>query len=169
MNDPTVQQRTVPSHVRERRRDILFALVALGLGVVSTVIIGAIVNGERRYETNRADDAIVALEQACAQVERLGGHCATKPAQIEGDTRPASVPGPPGPSGIDGPPGRPPTEAEIAAAVSAYLLANPVPAGQPGQQGDAGPSCPTGWHLAVLTVRLAGGNQSAQITACIQD
>ena len=163
MTTPTVEQRAVPSHTRERRRDIFFFALALGLGVVLTVIIGTTINHQREYEINRADNAVAALAQACAQVERLGGHCLTGPAQIQGDT---GVQGPPGPPGIDGASGRPPTEAEIAAAVATYLLANPPSAGPPGPAGPPGIGQPCPGHWELLTIKLANGG-SRQSFQCV--
>lgn len=138
----------------------------IAVGVISTAIIGTTVNHQREYEVNRADNAIVALEQACAQVERLGGHCVVKPEQIRGDAGPSGAQGPPGPAGIDGDIGP---------------LGPPGPSGNPGLPGDQGlagrdgtdgapgPTCPAGFHLQLLTVRLANGGASIQILACVHD
>lgn len=181
MTNATVEQPVITSHAaadhtEERRRSIIYALLLVAVSVVSTVLIGTAVNHQRQQATNRADNAIIALQQACEQVQRLGGRCVTEPSEV-GD-----VPeGRPGRAGIDGRPGGPPTPGEIAAQVAAYLSANPAPSGEPGaagQQGEPGaqgntgppgPTCPGGFHLQLLTVRLANGGSSIQILACVRD
>jgi len=136
------------------RRTITWAAILVAVGVVSTVAVGTLVNREREAETNRADNAIVALQQACEQVARLGGHCVSEPE----DVGPNPPPGPrgergaPGPSGPPGPSGGPGPAGE------------PGPPGTDGADGVPGQWCPG--HLELLTVKLAGGG-SATILACI--
>lgn len=168
MTNPTVEQPTVAghaiNHTYERRQSIVYAFVLVAVSVVSTVVIGAIISRNLQQETNRADNALVALQQACEQVERFGGRCITEPSEV-GDT-PEGVPGPQGsqgpqgftgPSGPEGPPGP---------------SGPPGLPGAPGSQGDIGPSgptCPADFHLQLLTVRLANGGTSIQILACVRD
>lgn len=163
MNQPTVEQPVVaPSHLRERRRSIIYALLLVALGVITTVIIGASVNRERQNATSRADNAVAAMQQACAQVQRLGGQCAAAPPAGQG--RPptdaemaAAVTDYLARHPVSG---QPPTDAQIAAAVADYLAANPPPAGAAGAAGTSGPpgpSCPDGWHLQQVTIMIKGG------------
>ncbi|MGE5827230.1 MAG: hypothetical protein ACM30G_02560 [Micromonosporaceae bacterium] len=153
-------------HTRERRRSIAYAFLLVAIAVVATLAGGAIVNRDRQQETARADNALVALQQACDQVARLGGRCATPPSRVQ-DTPIAR----PGPAGVAGPPGRAPTQAEIAAAVAAYLAERPPLAGPPGEPGPPGSACPLlGYHLEVLTFRLVGADaKSRAILACVPD
>lgn len=147
-------------HLWARRRSILWALVLVAVGVL-TALGGVAINREREYETNRADAAAAALEQACAQVVRLGGQCVVSPEQIpprpgpkgdRGEPGPSGPAGETGPQGLDGLPGP----------------SGPVGAAGPvGPRGSPGPSCPAGWHLEFLIVRLAGGGESVGILACV--
>lgn len=157
-----------PDHTQARRYTILFTLAVVAVTLVTTVALGRIVSDRTQQETARADNALVALQQACDQVEQLGGRCATLPSQVSDSPR-----GSPGPPGEPGPPGRAPTQAEISAAVAAYLAEHPPPAGPPGEPGVvlAAPAdgCPLlGYHFEALTVRLAGG-KPRQILACVAD
>lgn len=60
-------------------------------------------------------EAVVAVDQLCAQVRALGGVCVVDPADLRGDT---------------GPPGPPPTDEQVQEAVNLFLLRNPP---QPGR------------------------------------
>ena len=148
-----------------RRRDIFLAIMLVAVGVVSTMIVGVEVNRQREYETNRADNAIAALAQACAQVEHLGGHCAVGPGQIQGDRGPAGEMGPPGPPGIDGDQGPPGPEGSPGPSGPAGPAGPQGPEGPQGPAGPPGPSCPAGWHQA--QVRVPGW--PTLILGCIPD
>jgi len=140
-----------------RRRDIFLAIMLVAIGVVSTVIVGVEVNRQRTYETNRADNAIAALAQACAQVVRLGGHCAVGPEQIQGDQGPAGEQGPPGPPGIDGDQGPPGPEGSPGPAGPSGPAGPAGPQGPEGPRGPAGPpgpTCPNGWHQEQFLVMI---------------
>lgn len=144
-----------PAHTQERRRSILYAALLVAIGVISTVLVGGAVNAEKRQETNRADSALVALQQACEQVAQLGGRCVTGPAQVKGNAGPPGIPGPAGPVGPMGPAGP-------AGATG--------PAGLPGAQAVVAlapvTACPAGWRLEPLTVRPANGARPVDILAC---
>jgi Collagen triple helix repeat (20 copies). len=157
MEQPTQRARHLDNHAQERRRTITWAFVLVALAVITTLLAGTILNRKIEDETNRADSAIVALQQACDEVARLGGHCATDPAQIT-DRPPPPAQGPQGREGPPGPPGP---------------SGSPGPSGEPGQpgadgsNGQPGPTCPGGTHLQSLNVRLANGGESVQILACV--
>jgi hypothetical protein len=123
------------------------------------VIIGAAINTQRQHETNRADNALIALQQACDQVARLGGHCVTDPSEIKGNPPPESIPGPTGRDGQAGPAGVP------------GPAGSPGPSGPPGETGPPGPSCPLlGYHLQLLTVIVEGHPATTrQILACVKE
>lgn len=171
MIDATDGQPTpMAGHTRERQRFFLYTLTVIAITLATWVIVGGAVNRNRQYEENRADNALAALDQACRQVAALGGRCVTEPSQVRGDTGPEGMPGPPG---QDGAPGRPPTEAEITAAVTAYLQVNPPLVGPPGPQGETGPPgppCPLlGAHLAWVTVRDVDTKATTTFLGCVRD
>jgi hypothetical protein len=138
---------------RRRWIVVLVAAVAFLLGIVTM----AQLSNRADSEKQRADDATAAAEKACAQLLQLGYPCPFDPAKFRGAT------GAQGEQGPAGPQGRPPTEAEILAAVEVvyqrnrpadgrtpsagelavlvadYLVANPPPAGPSGPQGETGP------------------------------
>src|SRR5215813_5710075 len=153
-----------PTHVEERRRTIIFALVCFALGIVLTAVVGGVLTYQKDQQENRANSAVAALAQACAQVEQLGGRCANPPAGtvVPGPPGRDGRPGPPGPRGTPGPSGSPGPSG------------NPGPSGPPGQQGppgDSGPpgaTCPDGFHLQLIVVRIANG-KPVTILACLQD
>lgn len=99
------------------RRRLIIAIVAMVLaaGLVGASFAAMFVRNAE--ETERADEAVAAIEDACAQVERLGGVCVENPEEFHG------ADGPPGPEGPQGDPG---------------------PTGPPGPEGDPGPTGPTG-------------------------
>lgn len=144
-------------HTAVRQWTIVLAFVVFVLGVVTAVAIGMAVNAERRYETNRADNALVALQQACDQVAQLGGRCVTEPSQVRGNAAPG-IPGLPGRDGRDG-----------------IGIPGPIgPSGPAGPQGETGPasesSCPlVGYRLELLTVRLANGGDSRLALLCVKE
>lgn len=148
--------RHAANHMQERRRTIFWAFIFVFLGIASTALIGTIINRRTEAETNRADNAIIALQQACEQVQRLGGHCVTEPSEVSRDP----PPGPPGPQGEPGEPGP---------AGSPGPSGSPGPPGPSGPQGPPGPTCLGGFHLELLTVRLSPGGEAIQILACVQD
>lgn len=152
-----------------KRRDIVLAVMLVAISVITTLVIGAVINRQRQFETNRADNAIAALAQACAQVERLGGHCVTGPAQIQGDTGPAGEQGPPGPPGIDGEQGPPGPPGPDGSPGPSGVAGPRGEQGPPGNDGAPGPTCPAGFHLQLLTVRLANGGDSIQVLACVRN
>jgi len=85
------------------------------------------------------------------------GQSITGPAGSSGSTGPAGSPGqtvtgPPGPAGPPGPPGPPGTGIQ-------------GPAGPPGQQG-APASCPPGFTMQSIAVRLPKGNDAITIHVC---
>jgi len=158
MEQPTL----APDHTRQRQRSITFALICFAVGLVASAVIGAALTSQKKEETNRADSAVAALTQACAQVERLGGRCVTPPSAIQGGPVPTVVPGPPGRDGHPGPAGLPGLPGPSG---------SPGPTGPQGPQGDTGPpgtSCPDGFHLQLITVRIADGKPVA-ILACLRD
>lgn len=161
--DTTMEQpraaRHLTNHMQERRRTITFAAIMFAIGLVSAAGVGTLVNREREAETNRADNAIIALQQACEQVARLGGHCVTEPADVNREPPPPGPPGPQGERGFIGPPGSP------------GPAGSPGPPGEPGligPQGPPGPACPSGWHLQLLSVRLSNGGAGIEILACVR-
>lgn len=146
-----------------QRRVNWLVLVCIALGLVVAGVLGRITDDRTQAETNRANDAVAALEQACHQVALLGGRCATDPASLKGDRGDVGPTGPPGPAG---PPGRPgPTGA-------------PGPSGAPGPTGPTGPagatgpagtgrSCPSSYHLELITFRTEGKRYT--LLACVPD
>ena len=143
----------------------IFAVVSLAVSLL-------VLTRQRQAETSRANQASVAVEELCDQVRRMGAVCVVNPDDFRGERGDI---GPTGERGAEGPAGRAPTEAEIAAAVVAYLLANPPSAGPPGPtgpQGDRGDSavnCPAGFVLRPVTVRPANGGKPIQILACVRE
>jgi len=151
--------------VQRRRIGLVIALCALGC--MLTFAIGAWSARRAQSETNRADTAVAALADACAQVERLGGRCAVDPSSLKGDRGdigPAGPTGPPGPPGLDGativgPPGPtgPPGPAGPQGAAGADGATGP--AGADGKDGAPGPACPIGYHPQAVTVLTTDGPQ----------
>jgi len=102
------------------RKRIVVAVVAFM--VVASAIVGSLSTlwvraGE---ESDRADEAVAAAEDLCAQVEDLGWTCVQDPEELRGDP---GAEGPQGPAGDPGPTG---------------------PSGPPGLEGDVGPTGPAG-------------------------
>lgn len=164
MEQPARRGHRLTDHMQERRRTIIFAIICVFIGTLGNALYGTLVNRERESETNRADNAIVALQQACEQVQRLGGRCLTEPSDVT--ENPPPQPGPSGPQGNQGEPGQP------GPAGSSGPSGSPGPPGGPGligSQGPPGPACPSGWHLQLLTVRLSNGGASIDILACVRD
>jgi hypothetical protein len=167
---PTVEQPAVRAtdHVRERQRWIFWALAIFVLGALlagGIVAATVVVANQKREETNRADSAVAALTQACAQVERLGGRCVTPPSAIQGGTAPTVIPGPPGRDGHPGPAGLPGSPGPSG---SSGPSGPPGPQGPQGDTGSSGMTCPSGFHLQLITVRIANGKPVA-ILACLRD
>jgi type II secretory pathway pseudopilin PulG len=167
--------------VSTQRRWTGFVVALLVTGFLASLVIGDIVTRRQQSETNRADTAVAALADACAQVERLGGHCAVDPSSLKGDrgdSGPAGPTGPPGPSGLNGAsivgPSGP---AGAAGAVGPAGAQGPAgaegqtgpqgPTGPAGQDGAPGPACPTGYHQQALTVITSDGPHD--IVACVLD
>jgi hypothetical protein len=102
----------------EPRRPRLW-LLPLVVAVVFTAVLGALMVqiNELGERVRQAESDRTILSE---QVERMGGVPLVSPSA-----------GPPGERGDVGPAGRPPTAAEIGAAVAAYLRANPPSGGRP--------------------------------------
>lgn len=153
-------------HTKARHGTILFTLAVVAVTLVTYVALGRLAGDRTKQETNRADNALAALQQACEQVARLGGQCVTPPSQVS-DAPHTLL----GPAGEPGPPGPGPTQAQVAAAVAAYLAQHPPRAGPQGKPGPPGSGCPLlGYHFELLTVRLSGADTKArQVLACVPD
>lgn len=125
-----------------QRRRLLGIVIAVALASIISIAATVTLVNRQADSTDRANSAVAALQQACDQVARLGGRCATQPADlVKGDTGDSGPAGPAGPTPsnediyravqdyfTNHPPaaGRAPTAAEIAIAVINYLTANPV-------------------------------------------
>jgi hypothetical protein len=165
---------------------LAFVIVASAvIGSLSTLWVRA---GE---ETERADQAVAAIEDACAQVERLGGVCVEDPEDFHGADGPPGPQGPqgePGPTGPTGPegdvgptgPAGPTGEAGPTGATGADgedgsdgsdgAVGPAGPQGEPGPTGPAGPpgpTCPEGYTTENHTVITEDGPQEAVI--CVED
>lgn len=165
---------------------LAFVIVASAvIGSLSTLWVRA---GE---ETERADQAVAAAEDLCAQVEDLGWTCVQDPEELRGDpgaegpqgppgetgaTGPAGPEGDPGPTGPAGPTGEPgPTGAAGAdgedgadgAAGPAGPRGDPGPTGPAGPSGPPGPTCPEGYTTENHTVITEDGPQEAVI--CVSE
>jgi hypothetical protein len=163
---------------RTQRKTIFLVGVLLLLAVVASYWFGTINQTKQESETNRANTAVAALESACAEVQRLGGHCATDPASLKGDTGAVGPVGPAGPAGRDGvdgativgPSGAPGSTGPEGpqGATGAQGDTGPAgPAGPAGQDGAPGPTCPTGYHAQDITVRTTDG--PVTVLACVRD
>jgi hypothetical protein len=141
-------------------------VVALAIGIYSLVSIHAQATEQER----RANEAQAAYDEACVRLVRAGFTCPVNPADLKGD---------PGEQGRQGEPGRPPTEAEILAAVqivyrnnppkdgrpptaeeiaaqvTAYLVANPPAKGEKGDTGEQGPGPTAEQILAAVNAWMA--------------
>lgn len=133
-------------HRRQKRRTWL----TVGLTLVVFLLLafgGCQFVSRANEEEQRAEQAVGAADQLCAQVRALGGFCVVDPAQLRGQEGPTGPAGPAGPGPTDEQvaaavaayfaanppaPGRAPTTGEIAEAVADYLAANPL---APGEQG----------------------------------
>lgn len=122
--------RRVPAAVRERRRDVVFAVVTVcGVTVLAAVVIWVQGLSQDLRTANQARDALA------AQVQQMGGTPVAGAPGSRGEVGPSGPPGMPGPSGpagvagVDGNDGSPgPTG----------------PAGETGVPGPLGPSGPAG-------------------------
>lgn len=166
MSTDTTMEQPTQHHVSSSsntHRHITWAAILVAIGVISTLLVGVLVNREREAETNRADNAIVALQQACEQVRLLGGHCQTEPSDVDGNPPAPGPRGPRGEQGVPGPSG--PLGPEGSPGPTGATGEN----GETGPEGQPGPACPAGWHLQLLTVRLSNGGASIEILACVRD
>jgi len=118
---------------------ILLALVIL----LSIILYTNRTKGETDAANDRADRAVVGIEQLCQQVEQLGGVCAVDPATFRGDQGPAGPEGPAGPPGIpgqDGAQGAQGPEGPIGLKGDAGPVGEQGPEGPAGAQGPEGPA-----------------------------
>lgn len=159
-----------------RRRPVWLLIVAM----LAAAVLGFMVNELRdrvSFEKKRADKVTAALVQECEDARPHGYVCKTDLSKLgqpqrgakgdKGDKGDQGIPGPRGRQGLGGPP---PSEAQIQAAVRAYLEAHPPPAGQDGQDGQdgaPGPACPDGWHRAQVQVLLK--NHWTTVLLCVRD
>lgn len=141
-------------------------------------------------QTERADLAVSAVEDACAQVERLGQTCVEDPEELRGDP---GAEGPPGPQGEPGPTGPQGPEGDAGPTGPAGPTGEPGPTGaagvdgtdgvdgadgtngvdgqdgaagpqgEPGPTGPPGPTCPEGYTTESHTVITEDGPQAAVI------
>lgn len=124
------------------RRRVLVPLIAaaIALGALGYAIIGGWVRADAEEE--RADQAVTGIEEACAQVERMGGTCKVDPDEFEGNQGPAGKPGDDGTDGsdgADGSPGSPGADGKDGQNGGAGVDGQPGSQGEPGPQGESGP------------------------------
>jgi hypothetical protein len=101
------------------RNRVLIAVVALAVAI-GAIGYGALSSWLRAEdEKDRADEAVVAAEALCQQVEAAGYTCVKDPDSLRGE---------PGPAGEQGPP---PSDEQVYAAVESYFSVNPVEAVEP--------------------------------------
>lgn len=137
----------------------LIALAALTFASMGTSWVA--LTKQKTAERNRGDRAVVAVEELCAQVRRMGGVCVVDPAQFQGPAGAQGEQGAPGPVGPVGPIGLPGPSG------------SPGPAGATGLQGGAGPrgepgpTCPSGSHLQQLRIHTSGGDGVVTVYLCI--
>lgn len=98
------------------------------VAVIAALIVGGVggIGGSMVYmylrtaeETERADEAVAAAEELCAQVEDLGWTCVEDPDSLRGEAGPA------------GPAGPPPSDEQVYEAVEAFFVEHPVEAEEP--------------------------------------
>lgn len=146
-------------------RHITWAAVLVAVSIISTLVVGALVNRQREAETSRADIATYTAEQLCEQVRQMGAICVIDPADLpKGDRGEPGPMGPRGERGLTGPEG-PPGPPGIDGAAGPSGPAGPP--GQDGQDGAPGPSCPAGWHLAEVNI-LTKPNSWQTVLVCIR-
>jgi hypothetical protein len=123
---------------------------SLAIGMILLGLIGGLGGGwlatyNRAEEvTAERNEAVSAVEDACAQVEALGRICVEDPEDFRGDP---GAEGPPGPTGEPGPTGPPGPEGDPGESGSAGATGEPGPmgaAGEDGADGDPGASGPQG-------------------------
>lgn len=162
------------SPAKQRRRLYLVgALIAAALLLFA--VFGTWAATRQHSESNRADTATAALASACAEVDRLGGHCAIDPASLKGDQGDAGPSGPPGRDGTDGVsivgPSGPSGSTGPTGSAGAQGPVGPQggegPPGPAGADGQPGPTCPTGYHTEVVRIRTTTG--ARDILACVPD
>ncbi len=146
-------------HRRQRSQQIIWTVlpIAVIFSVVALVVSMLALNRQKQDETDRANQASVAVEELCDQVRRMGAVCVVNPDDFRGergDVGPAGERGIQGPRGPVGP-------------------AGPVgPSGAPGAVGPAGPTGPRGENggpgctLIAVTVRDAVTKKLVRILAC---
>lgn len=146
-------------------RHITWAAILVAVSIISTLVVGALVNRAREAETDRADIATYTAEQLCDQVRRMGAICVIDPASLPKGDR--GEPGPMGPRGDRGPQGDPGLTGDPGPSGSPGPEGPPGPPGIDGEDGAPGPSCPAGWHLTQLTILTKPGSW-ATVLVCIQ-
>lgn len=180
----------VDPKLRRKQRWRIAALCAVaGIAVFVGGRQTAAVTDKATAEQDRANRAVVGVDQLCAQVRQLGGICVVDPASVRGDTGPAGpqgipgvpgrngidgAPGPSGPSGGPGPTGSPGPVGSPGAAGGEGKPGPAGPQGPPGatgptgpagQAGPAGPACPAGYHAETVSVVTDKGPRN--IAACV--
>lgn len=156
---------------------LIACIVALGVATFIAVQVGlGRASDETDAANDRADRAVVGVEQLCQQVQQLGRACVVDPASVKGDPGPEGPVGPAGPAGI---PGRDGDQgpAGPAGEVGTIGPQGPVgdrgstgdvgPQGPQGPPGDTGPACPGGTHLEAVTVAATSG--PVTFIACVVD
>lgn len=116
---------------RQRRIMLLAGVAILAAGILLGFLLVGLTNRADEQE-QRADEAVAAAEQACAQLKALNYPCPFDPKQLKGDQGDA---GPQGPAGPSGPAGRDGTNGFDGTA---------GPSGPPGPEGADGAVGPTG-------------------------
>lgn len=119
---------------------ILLALVIL----LSIILYTNRTKGETDAANDRADRAVVGIEQLCQQVEQLGGVCAVDPATFRGDQGPAGPEGPAGPAGIPGQDGAQGAQGPTGPEGPTGAKGDVGPTGDQGPEGAQGPAGPEG-------------------------
>lgn len=99
-------------------RRVVIAVAALAVGAFIGIGSSWLLWSRAQEETERADEAVAAAEQLCAQVEDLGWTCVQDPDALRGEAGPA------------GPAGPPPSDEQVAAAVAVYFEEHPVQDGE---------------------------------------
>lgn len=142
--------RRIPASVKERRRDVAFAIALVcGVAVLAWVIITM---QELSHDLRTANDARDAL---ASQVQRLGATPVAGPSGSRGEPG-ASIVGPkgatgkrgePGPTGSPGPSGSPGAAGKTGSDGAAGASGSPGPVGATGPagpEGEPGPAGPQG-------------------------
>jgi hypothetical protein len=143
MDEEITQQ--ISNRTRKQDRRTQVAIIAVVLMILFGVLaIASFIHDAREQQQiavvqeERAEEAVGAVDQLCAQVEELGRSCVVNPEDLRGEQGDPGQPGEPGEEGDPGQEGEQGEQGEEGEPGQPGEEGQPGPTGQPGEPGQPG-------------------------------